>query len=76
MNNDIKHWKRVKGGSKYKYVSKYIDCYKDERFVMCYNTGMVRSSRKICDTEREAAKAVDLYLIGKGKEPVNILVRK
>jgi hypothetical protein len=27
-------------------------------------------------TEREAAKAVDLILIEKGKEPVNILVRK
>lgn len=27
-------------------------------------------------TEREAALAVDKYLINKGKEPVNILVRK
>ena len=38
---------------------------------------------KICNvvkngfkTEREAAKAVDLILIEKGKEPLNILVRK
>jgi hypothetical protein len=27
-------------------------------------------------TEKEAAKAVDMHLISKGKEPVNILVRK
>ena len=27
-------------------------------------------------TEKEAAKAVDIYLINQGKEPVNILVRK
>lgn len=27
-------------------------------------------------TEKEAAKAFDMHLINKGKEPVNILVRK
>ena len=33
-------------------------------------------SNKCYDTEREAALVVDKYLISKGKEPVNILVRK
>jgi len=33
-------------------------------------------SRTPFDTEREAAVAVDKLLIGRGKEPVNILKRK
>jgi uncharacterized protein YegP (UPF0339 family) len=76
MNNDMKHWKRVNGGTKYKYVVKYIDCYGEERFVTRYNNGNTWSTRKIYDTEREAAKAVDMILIAMGKEPINILKRK
>jgi len=38
-----------------------------------YKKGKFRCSYK---TEREAAKAIDLFLIDEGKEPVNILKRK
>ena len=31
---------------------------------------------KIYKTDKEAAKAVDMYLIRKGKNPVNILKKK
>ena len=37
--------------------------------------GIHRSYSKICDNVKSAAKAVDLKLIERGKEPVNILVR-
>ena len=54
----------------YKYVRKVMD----EHGNYFYKTNCGVSL--LFNTEREAAKKVDLILISKGKEPVNILVRK
>lgn len=62
--------KKIKKSEKYKYVELYHTAKGVER----WRVGMFGNS-KCYDTEREAAKAVDLKLISKGKEPVNILVR-
>jgi len=59
------------GKSKYKYVSLEWDSNGKERWIMS-----IYGNRKPFDTERQAAIAVDKKLIEKGKEPVNILVRK
>lgn len=57
--------------SKYKYVQ---NLKQDGKDVWCIN--MTGISKAKFDTERQAAIAVDKLLIKKGKEPVNILVRK
>ena len=59
------------GKSKYKYVVLEWDSNGKERWIKS-----IYGNRKPYDTEREAALAVDMQLISKGKEPVNILVRK
>jgi len=41
-----------------------------------YFSRTTSTSSKMYDTEHEAAKAVDLHLIGQGQEPVNVLKRK
>ncbi len=58
-------------GSKYKYV-KYLEVNDKGYWALNY-PGVSKISYP---TEREAAIAIDKYLIKKGKEPVNILVRK
>ena len=63
--------KYQKKSSKYKYVGKYI-C---EKGVVKWRT-MISTTGFSFDTEREAAMCVDKILIARGKEPVNILVRK
>jgi len=65
-------WTHVKGGSNYKYVVKLTDPTGDEHWLI----KIPNVSSKEYPTEREAAIAVDLFLINKGKEPVNILKRK
>jgi hypothetical protein len=61
--------------SKYKYVVFLRSTVKSEG--LGYYTINIRGvTKKLYKTEREAAVAVDKYLIGKGKEPVNILVRR
>jgi len=63
--------KRIRTSEIYKYVELYLSKEGKERWkVQMYGNG------RYYDTEREAARAVDLKLIEKGKEPVNILVRK
>jgi hypothetical protein len=57
--------------SKYKYVQ---NLKVDGKDVWCIN--MLGISKAKFDTERNAAIAVDKLLISKGREPVNILVRK
>jgi len=65
------NWKRIPKSSKYKYVTKF------EGYSGCIRWGArVNAATKFHKTEKEAAKWVDLKLIEKGKEPVNILVRK
>lgn len=59
------------GKSKYKYVVLEWDSTEKERWIMS-----IYGNRKPFDTERQAAIAVDKKLIERGKEPVNILVRK
>jgi len=62
--------KYIEGSKTYKYVSKYK--LGDEiRWL-----GKVLRTGKTFETEREAALYVDKVLLNKGKEPVNILVRK
>ena len=73
--NDLKRDKTHK--SQYKYVYKYVSRKDGEvkwiaRFYSTFNGG----NAKGYDTEREAAKAVDVYLLNQGKQPVNILVKK
>lgn len=57
--------------SKYKYVQ---NLNKDGKDYWTVNIKGV--SKPKFETEKDAAIAVDKYLISKGKEPVNILVRK
>ncbi len=66
----MKPWHK---NSKYRYVQGLVD-RKSERVRWVVN--MRGIGRNGFDTEREAAKAADKILIAKGKEPVNILVRK
>ena len=63
--------KRI-GSTKYKYVSEME--VEEKR---CYHARISNFLwKKYFDDLRDAAKAVDLKMIEKGKEPVNILVRK
>ena len=64
-------FKRIPKSSKYKYVTKLIG---QNNYVRWYAN--VLGGSKSFETERAAAKWVDLRLINKGKEPVNVLVRK
>lgn len=73
--NDFKRDKTHK--SKFKYVYKYVSRKDGEvkwtaRFYSDFNNG----NAKQYNTEREAAKAVDVFLLNQGKQPVNILVKK
>ena len=63
--------KRIPNSSKYKYVA----LLELEKGYTSWQGCVLGKSRHF-KTEREAAKWVDLRLIDKGKEPVNILVRK
>tara|TARA_R110000803_G_scaffold63443_5_gene124144 strand:+ start:8350 stop:8556 length:207 start_codon:yes stop_codon:yes gene_type:complete len=58
--------------SKYKYVDKMM--INDN--VYFRRLAMFGKGHKCYKTERDAALAADKLLIEKGKEPVNILVRK
>lgn len=63
--------KYISKSEKYKYVSLYEDKYKKER----WQANLYGNSRYF-DTEREAAICIDKKLIDKGKQPINILVKK
>lgn len=60
---------------KYKGVYQHYTHGKRIEFIGKISIGGIQH-QKHCNTEIEAAKAVDMFLIGKGKEPVNILKRK
>lgn len=66
----MKQWHK---NSKYRYVQGLVDKRTDKVNWVVRMTGIGRNG---FDTEREAAIAADKILISKGKEPVNILVRK
>lgn len=57
--------------SKYKYVWGKIR--HDKKVWIAAYRGWFGKERT---SEREAAKDVDIYLLNKGKEPINILIRK
>jgi len=56
----------------YKGVYKYINSSGNERYDGC----ICRSRKQGFADERECALWVDKMLLSKGKEPVNILIRK
>ena len=63
--------------SQYKYVYKYVSRKDGEvKWMARVHSDFNNGNTKDYDTEREAAKAVDVFLLNQGKEPVNILVRK
>lgn len=64
------HFKMQRKSEKYKNVYLYT---KGDQELWLATLG---KKQKYFDTERAAAKFIDLTLIKKGKEPVNILVRK
>ena len=63
-------FKYIENSKTYKYVQKYKVGDKIKWLGKVLRTG------KTFETEREAALYVDKVLLNKGKEPVNILVRK
>jgi len=65
-----RNFKREKGASKYKYVSKLI-C---EKGVIRWATNLPKFKCTF-HTERECALAVDKKLIERGLPPINILKR-
>ena len=71
-------FKRVKGGSIYKYVTKHIskNPYDKSIWWSANLRAGTKSNTKYFQCEREAAKAVDLFRINNGLEPINILIRK
>ena len=61
------------GKSKYKYVS----CFRRlNEFRIYYRTELRGLTSFLYDNEREAALVIDKHLISKGKNPINILVKK
>ena len=66
----MKQWHK---NSKYRYVQGLVDRKTGRVRWVVHMHGIGRNG---FDTEREAAIAADKILIAKGKEPVNILVRK
>jgi hypothetical protein len=65
----VKTAKHIK--SKYKHVRGIL--VSDNTYWTVQMKGIAETTFK---TEHDAAKAVDLILIKRGKEPVNVLVRK
>jgi hypothetical protein len=64
--------------SPFKYVKKFVsratgDVHWQARL---YIKGGGKATGKFYNTERDAAKAVDVFLINNGREPVNVLKRK
>lgn len=57
--------------SKYRYVAKFIG----QKGIIRWRANVLNTV-KFFKTEREAALAVDKMLLIKGKDPVNILVKK
>lgn len=55
---------------KYRYIRGYSNDTKKEP---SWHVNMQGVSMGKFATEKEAARAVDLYLIGQGREPVNVL---
>jgi hypothetical protein len=63
----------LKKDTKYKYILKLYNIITKKTF---YATNISGLSQSYYDNAKEAAIVVDKYLISKGKEPINILVKK
>lgn len=63
----------LKNDSNYKYIIKMHNIITKKIF---YATNMKGLSWSCYDTAKEAALVVDKYLISKGKQPINVLVKK
>lgn len=66
-------------GTEFKYVKKRVYGSGKVCFIaqlQRYDAGKRMTNSKSFNCIREAAIAVDRYLINQGKEPVNILIRK
>jgi hypothetical protein len=64
--------------SPFKYVKKFVsratgDVHWQARL---YIKGTGKATGKMFANERDAAKAVDVFLINNGREPINVLKRK
>lgn len=70
MRIGVSH-KDLSGSKLYKYVRFVMDARGTYHYQAKCSGGT-----KLCATEREAAIAVDIILINKGKNPVNILIHK
>lgn len=64
--------------SPFKYVKKFVSRATGDVHwqAILYIKGTGKATGKMFDNERDAAKAVDMFLINNGREPVNILKRK
>lgn len=66
--------KYLSKSEKYKHV--FVYTRNEETFFEAILTIKGDKLRVKCKIESEAARAIDLFLISKGKEPVNILKKK
>jgi len=71
--NNIGDILTLKKDTDYKYVVKMKYRNNDDIFYVAKMKGLTSSAYT---TAKEAAIVVDKYLISKGKEPINILVKK
>lgn len=69
----VNTYKMIETSKKYKYVSLFRDHLGNEKWHVRIPTFGINKS---FDDEKKAAKFVDMKMIERGKEPVNILVRK
>lgn len=69
----VNTYKMIETSKKYKYVSLFRDHLGNEKWHVRIQTFGINKS---FDDEKKAAKFVDMKMIERGKEPVNILVRK
>lgn len=66
-------YKPAKIKSEYKYV--YLVEHKKTNQIF-YKSNMYGLTKSMYDNPKEAAIAVDRYLISKGKQPINVLIKK
>jgi hypothetical protein len=76
MNYRWGDYDRTDAKSKYKWVYELKNKRTGDVVYLARMYSGHLEGKKMFDTERDAALAVDRFLIGKGKEPVNILKRR
>lgn len=66
-------YRMIETSKKYKYVSLFRDHLGNEKWHVRISSFGINKS---FDDEKKAAKFVDMKMIERGKDPINILVRK